>query len=221
MAIAVLPDDVVLSEELVSPWPRPVLRLVELPAGAGFDDPPPEDRILRYRGAVGFGDARSFPGCTEFETFVELETPGDFEAFVELETWEAPWTSDQLADQLAEAEAEAEPGPESEAELLVARGRVARRASARVRWRRVLLGALVTGLLVLLALPIGALGDKPLPTPTTPLQAGSEYVVRPGDTLWSIAERLDPTGDPRVVVAQLSAETGSDTIVPGERLHLP
>ena len=45
------------------------------------------------------------------------------------------------------------------------------------------------------------------PTPT--------YVVQPGDTLWSIAERLDPTGDPRPVVAQLAAQVGGDTVVPG------
>ena len=41
---------------------------------------------------------------------------------------------------------------------------------------------------------------------------GYVYVVRPGDTLWSIATRLDPSGDPRPLVAQLEAEVhGDDT----------
>jgi hypothetical protein len=45
--------------------------------------------------------------------------------------------------------------------------------------------------------------------------------VEPGDTLWSIAVRLDPTGDPRPVVAKLEAEVGGDSVVPGEQLTLP
>ncbi len=95
------------------------------------------------------------------------------------------------------------------------------RASAVVRRRRALLGLVVGALLVLLALPVGAIGGRALPSRTIALRSGTEYVVRPGDTLWSIALRLDPTGDPRTVVARLAAETGSDTIVPGEHLRLP
>lgn len=95
------------------------------------------------------------------------------------------------------------------------------RASAAVRRQRALLGLVVGALLVLLALPVGVLGGRALPSRATPLRPGAEYVVRPGDTLWSIALRLDPTGDPRAVVARLAAETGSATIVPGERLRLP
>jgi hypothetical protein len=36
---------------------------------------------------------------------------------------------------------------------------------------------------------------------------GFRYVVRPGDTLWSIALRLEPNGDPAAVVALLERET--------------
>jgi LysM repeat protein len=50
---------------------------------------------------------------------------------------------------------------------------------------------------------------------------GGVYVVQPGDTLWSIAVRVDPTGDPRPIVDQLAQEVGSDTVVPGEHLTLP
>jgi nucleoid-associated protein YgaU len=47
------------------------------------------------------------------------------------------------------------------------------------------------------------------------------YTVKAGDTLWSIAERLDPSADPRPVVAELAKATGSDTVFPGERITLP
>ncbi|MHB8593211.1 MAG: LysM peptidoglycan-binding domain-containing protein [Acidimicrobiales bacterium] len=92
--------------------------------------------------------------------------------------------------------------------------------------RRVLLATVVTGILVALALPWGGAGGHPLATPG-PVPAGATvvdhalYVVQPGDTLWSIAERLDPGADPRPVVADLSAQVGSDTVVPGEALRLP
>ena len=99
-------------------------------------------------------------------------------------------------------------------------------ASAMVRRRRLVLGAVAAGLLAALALPWSGTGGHPLATPG-PALAGDvvsphvRYVVEPGDTLWSIAERLDPAGDPRPVVARLAAEVGSDTVVPGERIVLP
>ena len=45
--------------------------------------------------------------------------------------------------------------------------------------------------------------------------------MQAGDSLWSIAERMDPTGDPRPIVAQLAAELGTYTVVPGEQITLP
>jgi LysM repeat protein len=79
---------------------------------------------------------------------------------------------------------------------------------------------------VLLALPWGGAGGRPLATPGTPFGAGPEkhgalYVVQPGDTLWGIAERLEPGSDPRPLVARLTEQAGSDTVVPGEHLVLP
>ena len=49
------------------------------------------------------------------------------------------------------------------------------------------------------------------------------YVVRPGDTLWSIAHAARPAADPRIVIDQIqrtNALSGS-SIVPGQRLAVP
>jgi LysM repeat protein len=48
------------------------------------------------------------------------------------------------------------------------------------------------------------------------------YVVRPGDTLWTVAERTY-AGDPREGVWQLEQlnHLGSATISPGEKLLVP
>jgi LysM repeat protein len=48
------------------------------------------------------------------------------------------------------------------------------------------------------------------------------YVVRPGDTLWSVAQRAY-AGDPRQGVWKLQQRNhlASTTIVPGEKLVLP
>jgi LysM repeat protein len=49
------------------------------------------------------------------------------------------------------------------------------------------------------------------------------YVVRPGDTLWSIAHTVQPGADPRVVIDQIQrANTlAGASIVPGVRLAVP
>ena len=54
-----------------------------------------------------------------------------------------------------------------------------------------------------------------------PVAGGYRYVVQPGDTLWSIASRVFPAGDPRALVAELATQIKSTTAVPGERLLLP
>ncbi|HUO48811.1 MAG TPA: LysM domain-containing protein [Acidimicrobiales bacterium] len=98
--------------------------------------------------------------------------------------------------------------------------------TAAVRRRRVLLGTVVAALLLLLALPWGGAGGRSLATSGAalvgdPIAHHALYVVQPGDSLWSIAARLDPTGDPRPVVAKLASQVGGDTVVPGEHLVLP
>jgi Tfp pilus assembly protein FimV len=47
------------------------------------------------------------------------------------------------------------------------------------------------------------------------------YVVRSGDTLWSIARSLQPTGDVRPIVDRLAAGRHGAPLQPGERIALP
>lgn len=46
------------------------------------------------------------------------------------------------------------------------------------------------------------------------------YVVEPGDTLWSIARRIDPHGDPRPIVERLVERSGGAALRPGQRVSL-
>ncbi|MGH9018200.1 MAG: LysM peptidoglycan-binding domain-containing protein, partial [Acidimicrobiales bacterium] len=95
---------------------------------------------------------------------------------------------------------------------------------AAARRRTVVLALLATGLLLALASPWSGKSSPGLvtPGPALPtLSAHAVYTVRPGDSLWSIAERLDPAGDPRPIMAALARQAGGDTVRPGERLTLP
>lgn len=56
--------------------------------------------------------------------------------------------------------------------------------------------------------------------PAVPVRA-SWYVVAPGDTLWSIAERLRPGQDPRPVMDWLSQEVPGGVLTVGRHLVLP
>jgi LysM domain len=50
----------------------------------------------------------------------------------------------------------------------------------------------------------------------------STYVVRTGDTLWSIAERLSPGEDPRPLVDALTDVNGLEgALVPGQAIVVP
>ena len=58
-------------------------------------------------------------------------------------------------------------------------------------------------------------------TPDTTVRVDrTAYVVREGDTLWSIAHQLRPNGDPRPIVDSLSADNGisAGELVPGQVL---
>jgi LysM repeat protein len=55
------------------------------------------------------------------------------------------------------------------------------------------------------------------------LASRSSYVVREGDTLWSIAQRVAPGEDPRPLVDAITVANGVDAgaIVPGQTLLVP
>ena len=91
-----------------------------------------------------------------------------------------------------------------------------------VRRRRTLF-VVMAGLLLALALPLSGAGGHSHPTGSARAEpvAPGVYTVQPGDSLWTIAERLEPSADPRPLVVQLAAQTGSETVVPGEKIDLP
>lgn len=96
------------------------------------------------------------------------------------------------------------------------------RTSPAVRRRRTLLAAMGL-LLAVLALPLSGTGGYSHPAGSALAETGRPvvYTVRPGDSLWSIARRADPGGDPRPLVAMMAARTGSESVQPGERIVIP
>jgi len=99
------------------------------------------------------------------------------------------------------------------------------RPEARVyRRRRLAVLCAVLSVLVLPALLVAASGATTVTPASTPAPAvapaRSVYVVQPGDTLWSIAHEVDPTGDPRETVDRLVDLNGGSALQPGQRLRL-
>jgi nucleoid-associated protein YgaU len=90
----------------------------------------------------------------------------------------------------------------------------------RVRRRRLAVTLIAASIGASWAVPavkaLGA-GSEPLRV------SNASYVVRQGDTLWSIAERLSPGGDPRPVVDALADVNHVDpgALVPGQTLVVP
>lgn len=64
---------------------------------------------------------------------------------------------------------------------------------------------------------VSAMNAEPTPVAVT------SYTVKPGDSLWTIARRLDPSGDARVGVDRLMRLNGlrSGTVYPGRELQIP
>jgi hypothetical protein len=72
---------------------------------------------------------------------------------------------------------------------------------------------------------LGRIGGGPLATTGAPggprPAAGRIWIVRSGDTLWSIAEAADPGRDVRPLVDRLAATIGSTELYPGEAVAFP
>lgn len=88
------------------------------------------------------------------------------------------------------------------------------------------IGAFVVLLLLSLAVGNGALaGLSPAPAApagaSAPAGAASTVEVQAGDTLWTIAQRLEPSGDVRALVDELVALNGTAPLQPGQVLQVP
>ena len=101
----------------------------------------------------------------------------------------------------------------------------ARVVSTATYWkRRVVVVLLAVALVLVMARAGGALGGiTPAAPERHPAQSGvvhkaASTVVRPGDSLWSVAERLAPDSDPRPVVDALSEARHGTVLTPGETI---
>jgi LysM repeat protein len=90
----------------------------------------------------------------------------------------------------------------------------------RVRRRRLFALSVTIGLAGILSGPVAnavGIGGSP------EAESRRTYVVRPGDTLWSIATRTSPSVDPRLVVDAIASANTVDpgALVPGQQLIIP
>jgi hypothetical protein len=97
----------------------------------------------------------------------------------------------------------------------------------RIRRRRLLallmaialIGAAAAGRALLdAATAVEPSSPQPVEVPAQPPAVGQTYVVKPGDTLWSIAAAIAPDADPRPVVDALREANGGPDLQVGERL---
>ena len=120
--------------------------------------------------------------------------------------------------------ATARPRPTTSPRRAVAAG-AARVVSRATYWRRRAVVVLLAVALVLVMARAGdALGGSTLHAPERhPAHSGvtrvaATTVVRPGDSLWTVAQRLAPDEDPRPVVDSLSAARHGTVLTPGETI---
>jgi hypothetical protein len=88
------------------------------------------------------------------------------------------------------------------------------------RRRRLAVGLATLGVLLATAQTGFALGSSS-PGASGRHPAVVSYTVRPGDSLWSIARRADPHGDPRALVDELSQARHGAPLAPGEVITWP
>ena len=110
--------------------------------------------------------------------------------------------------------------PEPVPVLRPARPRVTRSKRASVYWRRRLIAAALGLGIVLAAAHAGnALGGSTTSTPERRPHV-VDVVVRPGDTLWTIAQRVAPDSDPRSVVDHVAAARGTADVRAGDTIRI-
>src|SRR5260370_11174567 len=105
----------------------------------------------------------------------------------------------------------------------VATPRTSRTSPATFRRRRIATAVLALGVVVVTGQAGAALGGSTLAAPERRPSPSTSHlvVVRPGDTLWGIAQRLAPNDHPRPLVAELAAGCWPPPPVPRETLRLP
>jgi len=101
-------------------------------------------------------------------------------------------------------------------------GTAAARGPLRITRRGRLLLTAIVALLLLVALSVGRAGSQA----ATVSEAGpglQQTTVQPGDTLWSVAQRIAPDNDPREVIAQIRRINDLTTsgLQAGQQLLLP
>ena len=88
-------------------------------------------------------------------------------------------------------------------------------------WRRRMVVVVLAVALVLVMARAGAAlgGSTPAAPERHPAQSSAvSTVVQPGDSLWTVAERLAPDDDPRPVVDALSEARHGTVLTPGETI---
>ena len=93
---------------------------------------------------------------------------------------------------------------------------VTRAVYLRRRVTAVLLGVM---LVLVMAQAGAALGSSTLAAPERRPAVVDHTTVRPGDSLWSVAQRLAPGEDPRPVVDALEQARHGAVLTPGERVE--
>ena len=110
--------------------------------------------------------------------------------------------------------------------------RIGRPGPAVIRRRRLGAACLLLGIGLLMMVgtlavqgALGRTGSGPLTAagagPALHLASDQVWVVQPGDTVWSIAQALEPGADVRPLVDRIESELKGAPIYPGERILIP
>jgi nucleoid-associated protein YgaU len=123
-----------------------------------------------------------------------------------------------------------QPAPSQPARSQPARSQAARNQAASVPLRLTRRGRVVVAVaaaLVLAALSLVIAGSAQATNHPVPSGAAqrtvAQVIVRPGQSLWSVAENADPGADTRVVIQQIVELNGltADTVFAGQHLRVP